>query len=176
MMLPRGQVSGNRLTTVGVAALGIAAVLACKGESAERRGNKLPAAAPNVSATSKPRDTVGSYLHPLWTPADLEKVLREGGLMPTNAGEVKQPFLGPVGIRYRIGSSELQAYIYGDAVAVGRDTDNLDTILVAPPTMMVAWRVPPTLIVDNNLAIILLTRDDKLRERVRSLVKKSHPG
>ena len=141
----------------------------------ENRTDTLPAP-PSASTTARPKDTVGSYLHPTWTPADLEKILRDGGITLVTAGQVKQPFLGPAGVRYQIGASELQAYIYGDAVALARDTDPLDTTRVAPPTMMISWRLPPTLIIDNNLAIILLTKDDKLRARVRAAVKGSHSG
>lgn len=153
----------------------LASTVGCKGRSETQNASVSPPAVP-AATTSKPKDTVGSYLHPNWTSADLEKVLREGGITLVSAGQVKQPFLGPVGVRYQIGTSELQAYIYGDAVALGRDTDPLDTTRVAPPTMMVSWRLPPTLIIDNNLAIILLTKDDKLRVRIRGLVKRSHPG
>ena len=147
----------------------------CKQGSETQRASVSPPGVP-AATTSKPKDTVGSYLHPNWTLADLEKVLREAGITLVNTGQVKQPFLGPVGVRYQIGASELQAYIYGDAVALSRDTDPLDTTRVAPTTVMISWRLPPTLIVDNNLAIILLTKDDKLRERVRAVVKGSHGG
>ena len=148
--------------------------LGCKARSETKTSTVPSGTVP--STTSKPKDTVGSYLQPTWTVADLEKVLRDGGITLVSAGQVKQPFLGPVGVRYQIGASELQAYIYGDAVALGRDTDPLDTTRVAPPTMMISWRLPPTLIIDNNLAIILLTKDEELRERVRAAVKGSHPG
>ena len=88
--------------------------------------------------------------------------------------------MGPQGTVYRLkGGSELQAYIYGDAVALGRDTDRLDTSEVAPPNVRINWIMPPSLIVENNLAVILLTRDRALRDRISSAIKHkatSHGG
>lgn len=81
--------------------------------------------------------------------------------------------MGVEGVLYRVEQAEVQVYLYADAVAVARDTDPLDTTRVAPPTMQVSWRMPPTLIVDNNLAAILLTRDDALRQKIRAVIEKS---
>jgi len=128
-----------------------------------------PAAIP-----SRPRDTVSGASRLQWTLANLEETLRKNGLNPVRGGTVRQPFLGGDGILYHIGPAELQVYLYADAGAVARDTDPLDTTRVAPPTMQVSWRMPPTLIVDNNMAAILLTRDDALRRKIRTAIKKSH--
>ena len=121
-----------------------------------------------------PRDTVAGSSRLQWTPANLEEGLRKSGLNPVKGGPVKQPFLGGEGILYQIGSAELQVYFYADAGAVARDTDPLDTTRVAPPNMQVGWRMPPTLIVDNNMAAILLTRDDTLRRKITAAIKKAH--
>ncbi len=142
------------------------AFTACRGDKKDPR---TQAVVPPVVATSgKPIDTVGgSRSRVTWNVANLEKALRSVGLDPVRKGVVRQPFLGAEGVAFTIGSAELQAYIYADAVAVGRDTDPLDTVAVAPPGMKVNWIMPPTLIVKNNLALILLTRDASLRQRVR---------
>lgn len=68
-------------------------------------------------------------------------------------------------------NGELQAYVYADAGALSRDVDVLDTVRVAPPTMMIEWRMPPSLIVSNNLALILLTRDPELRKQITGAVR-----
>lgn len=47
----------------------------------------------------------------------------------------------------------------GDQVTRASDTDRLDPQRVAPPTTMVTWREPASLVVDNNLAVMVLTRD-----------------
>ena len=97
-----------------------------------------------------PKDTVSGASRPQWTFANLEEALRKNGLCPIGAGPVRQPFLGAEGVLYRIGETELQAYLYADAGAVARDTDPLDTTRVAPSTMQISWRMQPTLIVDDK--------------------------
>ena len=121
-----------------------------------------------------PKDTVSGASRPQWTFANLEEALRKNGLSPIGAGPVRQPFLGAEGVLYRIGETELQAYLYADAGAVARDTDPLDTTRVAPSTMQISWRMQPTLIVDDNMVVILLTRDDALRKGIRSAIEESH--
>ena len=49
----------------------------------------------------------------------------------------------------------LQVFIYGDAAARGRDTDRLDTVRVAPPNTMVTWKEPASLLMNNNLAVVV---------------------
>jgi hypothetical protein len=123
---------------------------------------------------TRPKDTVAGASRLQWTLPNLEEALRKKGLNPVRGGPVKQPFLGGEGVSYKIGPAELQIYLYADAGAVARDTDPLDTTRVAPPTMQVSWRMPPTLIVDNNMVGILLTRDEALRRRIRAAIKTSH--
>ena len=70
-------------------------------------------------------------------------------------------------------AAEIQAYVYGDAGAAGRDVARLDTARVAPPEMMLTWVAPPSLIWHNNLVAIVLTRDDRLRTRI---IRALEPG
>ena len=129
------------------------------------------AATPDIEASyGPPADTIGSGSI-TWTLADLHSALSKLGLNPIESGHVRQPFLGAGGMRYQLNGGELQAYIYGDAGAVARDTDRLDTATLSPPGVMIQWKLPPTLIVSNNLALILLTNDKELRARVRDAVK-----
>ena len=116
------------------------------------------------------RDTAGSGAIN-WTLGDLQKRMRGVQLEAMAAGEVRQPFLSTLGMRFHLPGGELQAYVYADAGALSRDTDVLDTVTVSPPTMMIDWKLPPTLIVSNNLALILLTSDPKLRKKVREAVR-----
>jgi hypothetical protein len=145
--------------------------------SCERQGQKAtqrdstPVAVTVVAVPAVPlSDTVGSGSIN-WTLSDLQRRLSGVGLEPVAAGEVRQPFMGGPGMRYEVDGGELQAYIYADAGAVARDTDRLDPATVSPPTMMISWKMPPTLIVSNNLALILLTSDPQLRKKIRDAVK-----
>lgn len=157
--------------------LGSIAIGACGTGSKDRVAEERvppPPPPPPSAAMTRPNDTVAGASRLQWTLANLEEVLRKNGLNPVRGGPVTQPFLGGEGVLYKIGKAELQVYLYADAGAVGRDTDPLDTTRVAPPTMQVSWRMPPTLIVDNNVAAILLTRDDALRRTIRAAIEKSH--
>lgn len=113
-----------------------------------------------------------------WDLASVEGKLRAAGLQPVRAAEpVRQPFMTVAGSLLNLGNGEVQIYIYGDASARAHDTHRLDPHQVAPPHMMVSWRMPPTLIVSDNLAAILLTHDAALRDHVRrALTHPSHGG
>ena len=111
-----------------------------------------------------------------WDVARVEARLRDAGFTSVREGEdVRQPFMSAPGARLRIaigasGHAEVQVFVYEELVARGRDTGRLDTVRVAPPTMMISWRVTPSLIVDNNLALIVLASDTTLRVRIRRAI------
>jgi len=90
------------------------------------------------------------------------------------SGPVRQPFMSQEGTILTTDRATVQVFIYGDAGARGRDTDRLDTARVAPPGTMLTWREPPTLVVNNNLAAIVLTRDAALRHRIRDALSLRH--
>lgn len=159
---------------IGFLALGSTIALSACGRQADEGALGDSAAAPSAVATTPPvippRDTVGSGSIN-WTLADLQNRLRAAGLDAIAVGEVRQPFLGAPGMRFKLPVGELQAYVYADAGALSRDTDVLDTVTVSPPTMMIEWLLPPTLIISNNLALILLTTDPELRKNIRAAVR-----
>ena len=145
-------------------------VLAGCGNEVKERRDQPPVAPPGGAPAAKPTDTITAS--PVqWSLGNLETTLRKAGLNPVRRGVVRQPFLGDEGMAYQVGSAELQVYLYADAGAVARDTEPLDTTRVAPPTMQITWRMPPALIVDNNMVVILLTRDEVLRRRIKAAIK-----
>ena len=148
---------------------------------ADRQGPSDTAALqqPPGTVSRAPKDTVPGAGRLQWSLSDLQEALTRAGVSATSTGSVKQPFMGPTGMRYRLRDGELQAYLYADAVALARDTDKLDTVTVSPPTMKINWVMPPSLIIENNLALILLTRDPRLKEEIVRAVKTkktSHGG
>ena len=149
------------------------AIGACGTASKDRDPQETEPPNPPAVAT-RPRDTVAGASRLQWTLTNLEQALRKNGLNPIRGGSVRQPFLGGEGVLYQMGPADLQVYLYADAGAVARDTDPLDTTRVAPPTMQISWRMPPTLIVDNNMAAILLTQDAGLRRKIRTAIERSH--
>ena len=128
------------------------------------------AGAPPTTHVGPPHDTADAGAL-TWSVASIETRLRDAGLAVTrDAGAVRQPFMSVPGSVLRVPGAELQAYVYGDQVARARDTDRLDPARVAPPTMMVTWREPASLVVDNNLALIVIARDAVVRARIRAAV------
>lgn len=112
----------------------------------------------------------------LWSADVLIARLTAAGLAPMQQGPVRQPLLGATGLRVAVGSgaAEVQAFIFGDAGAVGRATQGLDVTRVARSSGPSA-RWTPTLVADNNLAAIVLTTDEALRDRIRRALYAPHP-
>lgn len=159
---------------IGFLGLGSTVLLSACGRQTDKGVLDDSAAAPPAIATAlpivPPRDTVGSGSIN-WTFGDLRNRMRGAGLDAIAVGEVRQSFLGASGMRFKLQGGELQAYVYADAGALSRDADVLDTVTVSPPTTMIEWVLPPTLIISNNLALILLTNDPQLRKAVREAVR-----
>ena len=118
-------------------------------------------------------DTVAAHAV-TWDAATVEGQLRGARLTPTGTREiVRQPFLSVPGVVFRIPGTDVQAYVYADAGAVARDAGPIDTTRVAPPTMMIEWRMRPHLVTDNNLLAIVLTDDERLAARIRTALRAS---
>lgn len=125
-----------------------------------------------------PHDTAAAHAF-TWDAASVQANLHDAGFASVmEAGTVQQPFMSVRGALLRVAhadparnpmpEAEIQVFVYGDQVARARDTDRLDPVRVAPPPTTVSWRVFPELIVDNNLAMIVLASDPSMRSRVRS--------
>ncbi len=62
-----------------------------------------------------------------------------------------------------------------DARKTGCGTSrHMRTARFVSATTQVNRRMPPTIVVDNNIAAILPTRDDGLRRTIRPAIEKSH--
>lgn len=101
----------------------------------------------------------------------IEQRLRAAALSVERAPDpIVQPFMRVPGTLLRVGDSDVQVFVYPDAAARGADTEQLDPVRVSPPTMSVLWRKQPGLIVLENVALIVLTNDEALRNRIRAAV------
>lgn len=125
-------------------------------------GGRAASGLPSVGA----RDTIAA-VQIQWTVAEVLDRLRVDGMPGELKGEIRQPFLAVQGVLVTVPGAEIQVYIYGDAGAAGRDVGRLDTARVAPSNMMISWIAPPSVIWHNNLVVIVLTRDEQLRARIR---------
>lgn len=111
----------------------------------------------------------GSPVAALWSVDAVERRLREAGvaaraLPPTG----RHIFMSVPATSYELaGGDELQVFIYPDSSSRASDTAKLDTARVAPPDMMIKWRAQPSMIIDLNLAAIVITNDEARRQQVR---------
>ena len=108
----------------------------------------------------------------VWTVDAIVGALERRGLGHVQRkGTIRQPFLGPAGALLEIPGAEIQVYLYADALARARETDLIDSLKVAPRRTHVDWRMPASIIVINNAALIVLTNDENLRKRIHAAVR-----
>jgi hypothetical protein len=169
------QRSGRRFA--GLSGFVFVVALGCGGgrsdESRARPTDSVAATSTNASDTARtetPHPTASGTGCPLygdWQPCNLEDRLTRAGLVfERDDKPVRHDFLGVPGTKYTMQNAELQVFLYPNAEARKRDTDPLDTTAVAPPGKRVIWPQPPTLVVTNNLAAIVLTLNGRLGERI----------
>ena len=106
---------------------------------------------------------------PTWTPELVEWRLHdanvEARLVPPTGRHI---FMSIPARSYELtGGDELQVFLYPDSASRATDTGKLDRQRVAPPTMMIKWRAQPSLVIDGNMAAIIITNDEARRQRVR---------
>jgi hypothetical protein len=104
-----------------------------------------------------------------WTPELLERRLREAKIdaqpLPPTGNHI---FMSIPARSYELaGGDELQVFLYADSASRARDTAKLDRERVAPPNMMIKWRAQPSLVIDGNMAAIIITNDEARRQRLR---------
>ena len=122
--------------------------------SADHMGGRAVTAAPRPQTT--------------WTSELVERRLREANIqarpLPPTGPHI---FMSIPARRYELAGDELQVFLYPDSASRTRDTSKLDREHVAPPNMMIKWRAQPSLIMDGNLAAIIITNDEARRQQVR---------
>jgi hypothetical protein len=156
-----------------LASLAIGASSACTGDgrdadSVRADSAQRAAVALSVEATRHADRPTDAGVKGMWDIVSLEKRLDLQGMVPRRIAEpVHHPFLTVSGTAYHLGNAELQAFIYESASAVARDVAKLDTVAVAPPSAPVQWPSKATLIINSNLAAILLSDDALQIERVQ---------
>lgn len=124
-----------------------------------------------VSAGAEHTDVAANAVN--WDAETVAGHLTGRGLMVDAVGVVARPMFRVHGQRYRVngGRAFVEAYFYGDANTVGFDTDQLDTVQVMPKGGTMRWEMPARLIVDNNMAAVVLTEDAALRRKVESALR-----
>jgi hypothetical protein len=95
------------------------------------------------------------------------------GLRVEGVGVVTRPMFRVAGQRYHLqgGRAMVEAFFYGDANAVALDADRLDSVQVAPRGGRMQWEMAPRLVVDNNMAAVIVTDDAALRAKIESALR-----
>jgi len=171
----------------GLVAFGIVALLgSCSGEQGlpeTPKSGSLTAdsstAAPAVSAASAGTATTADATCPAWgrwLPCSVEyRLTRAGLVVQRRDAPVRHDFLRVPGIVYRATNVEIQVFLYPSPDERSRDTERLDAVGVAPRGERVAWKVPATLVVSNNLAAIILTLNARTAERIALALEAGMP-
>jgi len=108
---------------------------------------------------------------------DVRARLEKAGIAPVSEeGGVRLAFLGGEGSRLVFPAGEILVYIYADALARARETDLIDSVRVAPAGGHVDWRMPASILVLNNVALVVLTNDEGLRKRIHAAVRQHDLG
>lgn len=149
--------------------LAAASAVAC-GDAASRDGEGAPASEPGAAerAMRAPGDT-GCVKEGDWAICSVEDRLERAGLVVERLREpASHPFFAVEGVAYRIGAreDEVQVFVYPTPADRRRDTDALDSATVSPKGSRVAWSAPPTLIMSNNLAAVVLSLNERTIERL----------
>jgi len=146
------------------------------GESPDTAAVVVPGAntVPTVGAPSDTAAPQGAT----WNLEMVEGQLREAGFsVNRDPTPINLPYMSVPGIALDLGRQAMvQIYLYGDAGARGADTDSLEVSRAAPRGTPVTWRAPATLVVDNNMAAIVLTGDEAVRSRIASALHRRADG
>jgi hypothetical protein len=102
-----------------------------------------------------------------WDEAHLVERLVRSGLAPQALpGEKSERYWGAPLRAYRVGSATLYAYIYSDSASRRRVTDGLDTLTAAPKGSASPYPPRHIMVLQNNLAAVLVGGSDRQQDRV----------
>lgn len=133
-------------------------------ETAATRSASVPGVKPECPATGQ------------WAECSVFERLDRSGLAPRrDSSGATEPPLTPKGLLFKVGTSDLELYLYGSAAEREQAEAALDrTKYVEYPAPLTAKR-EPTLIRSANLIAILRSRNDHQRERVSDAITAGPP-
>jgi len=145
-------------------------VLACGGDRPSPKAEE-PKAPEDVVAESTLAATPASGAtcptYGLWQACSVEDRIARAGLAVRRRDEgVRHDFMRVEGLVWETSRAEVQVFLYASEAERKRDTDLLDTVVVAPRGRRIIWRQPATLVTSGNLAAIILSLNDRQTERI----------
>jgi hypothetical protein len=130
------------------------------------------AAESSVAATAALLPSTGK-----WDEPHLVERLVRAGLAPQARPDEKagKYWKAPL-FAYQVGSAMLHVYLYSDSLARKAVVATLDTLQAAPPGVTGVYPLRHILIVQNNLAAVLVGGSDAQQERVRLALEAGLPA
>lgn len=165
---------GGGVRGVAVLAATLVALTGC-GRGATP-SDSAQAAAPGAAVAPPSAESNACPADGHWAECSIMERLDRAGLAPhRDSGLVHEAPLSRSGFRVKVGSADLDLYIYPDSAARAQDEAKLDgkkyIAYDAPQTML----AEPTLIHSANLLAILHSRRDQQRERVSDAITAGPP-
>jgi hypothetical protein len=113
----------------------------------------------------------------VWDEPHLVERLVQAGLAPQSlpAEKAEAYWRAPVHA-YRVGTATLHAFIYPDSSTRRRVTEGLDSLSAAPKGTASPYPLPRLLILQNNLAAVLVGGTERQQERVSLAIAAGLPG
>ena len=112
-----------------------------------------------------------------WDELHLVERLVRAGLAPQALHDQKAEayWKAPL-LAYQLGPSVLHVYIYPDSTARRAVSSALDTVMAAPPGRAGVYPLRHILILQNNLAAVMVGGSDTQQERVRLAIEAGLPA
>ena len=103
----------------------------------------------------------------LWQACNVEDRISRAGLAVNRREKgVRHDFMSVEGLVWETSRAEIQVFLYASEADRKKDTDQLDTVFVAPPGKRIMWRWPARLVTSNNMAAIILSLNGRQAERI----------
>lgn len=167
--------------------LAVLLMAACAGSDVDDRGGAPAdtatpraldeAAGVAAAAGAAPADSAAAEcpMRGAWRRCSVVERLESAGLGPVLLAEAtRQPSLAIPGTAYRLGSAELQLYLYADSAGAARQAAAVDAGDLDPAAVEGILR-PPLVLHSQNLVVLLFDNNDRLRERVRLAIMAGLP-
>ena len=143
-----------------------------KQAKAEQAARTAIAAESTTAATAASLPSTGK-----WDEPHLVERLVRAGLAPQALHDQKGEAYWKVPVlAYQVGPSTLHVYLYADSVARRAVTSMLDTLMAAPPGTAGVYPLRHILILQNNLAAVMVGGSDTQQERVRLAIEAGLPA
>ena len=158
-------------------ALAFTVALAACTPAAEKQARVERAARTEIAAESSTAAAAASMPSTgRWDEPHLVERLVRAGLAPRALPGVKggEYWKVPV-LAYQLGPSTLEVYLYADSLARRAVTSALDSVMAAPPGRAGVYPLRHIMIVQNNLAAVMVGGTDTQQERVRLALEAGLP-